>query len=110
MLRYPPEWPSLVVLGNSRMRRRILNPGVALALLLVSAGARAQTQERPCVWTNVARIVAVGDVHGDYDQFVKALRLGGVVDADRERGFRVTSTGLTLVTPEMLGQHLHYTR
>jgi glucose-1-phosphate adenylyltransferase len=31
-------------------------------------------------------------------------------DADRERGFRVTSTGLTLVTPEMLGQHLHYTR
>jgi len=31
-------------------------------------------------------------------------------DADRERGFRVTSSGLTLVTPEMLGQHLHYTR
>ncbi|MDH3611771.1 MAG: glucose-1-phosphate adenylyltransferase [Gammaproteobacteria bacterium] len=31
-------------------------------------------------------------------------------DADRERGFRVTSTGLTLVTPDMLGQHLHYTR
>ena len=31
-------------------------------------------------------------------------------DADRERGFRVTSTGLTLVTPDMLGQHLHFTR
>ncbi|MDH3373785.1 MAG: glucose-1-phosphate adenylyltransferase [Gammaproteobacteria bacterium] len=31
-------------------------------------------------------------------------------DADRERGFRVTSSGLTLVTPDMLGQHLHYTR
>ena len=31
-------------------------------------------------------------------------------DADRERGFRVTETGLTLVTPDMLGQHLHYTR
>ncbi len=33
-------------------------------------------------------------------------------DADRERGFRVTDagTGLVLVTPDMLGQHLHFTR
>ena len=31
-------------------------------------------------------------------------------DADRESGFRVTSSGLTLVTPDMLGQQLHFTR
>jgi glucose-1-phosphate adenylyltransferase len=31
-------------------------------------------------------------------------------DDDRKRGFRVTETGLTLVTPDMLGQHLHFTR
>lgn len=31
-------------------------------------------------------------------------------DADRQRGFRVTDSGLTLVTPEMLGQDLHFTR
>ena len=31
-------------------------------------------------------------------------------DDDRERGFRVTESGLTLVTPEMLGQQLHFTR
>ncbi len=31
-------------------------------------------------------------------------------DDDRERGFRVTKSGLTLVTPDMLGQHLHFTR
>ncbi len=31
-------------------------------------------------------------------------------DADRERGFRVTTSGLTLVTPDMLGQQLHFTR
>ena len=31
-------------------------------------------------------------------------------DDDRERGFRVTESGLTLVTPEMLGQQLHHTR
>jgi glucose-1-phosphate adenylyltransferase len=31
-------------------------------------------------------------------------------DADRKRGFRVTDSGLTLVTPDMLGQSLHSTR
>ncbi len=31
-------------------------------------------------------------------------------DDDRERGFRVTKSGITLVTPDMLGQHLHFTR
>jgi glucose-1-phosphate adenylyltransferase len=31
-------------------------------------------------------------------------------DDDRERGFRVSSTGITLVTPDMLGQQLHFTR
>jgi glucose-1-phosphate adenylyltransferase len=31
-------------------------------------------------------------------------------DADRERGFRVTDDGITLVTPDMLGQQLHFTR
>ena len=36
--------------------------------------------------------------------------IGEDADADRERGFRVTKTGLTLVTPDMLGQHLHFTR
>ncbi len=31
-------------------------------------------------------------------------------DEDRERGFRVTDSGLVLVTPDMLGQQLHFTR
>lgn len=31
-------------------------------------------------------------------------------DADRERGFRVSKSGITLVTPDMLGQQLHFTR
>ncbi len=31
-------------------------------------------------------------------------------DKDRERGFRVTESGLTLVTPDKLGQQLHFTR
>ena len=31
-------------------------------------------------------------------------------EADRKRGFRVTKKGVTLVTPDMLGQQLHFTR
>jgi glucose-1-phosphate adenylyltransferase len=31
-------------------------------------------------------------------------------DTDRKRGFRITETGITLVTPDMLGQHMHFTR
>jgi glucose-1-phosphate adenylyltransferase len=31
-------------------------------------------------------------------------------EADRARGFRVTEKGITLVTAEMLGQNLHFTR
>ena len=36
--------------------------------------------------------------------------IGEDADADRERGYHVTESGLTLVTPDMLGQTLHLTR
>lgn len=36
--------------------------------------------------------------------------IGEDPDEDRARGFRVTSSGITLVTPDMLGQQLHFTR
>ena len=36
--------------------------------------------------------------------------IGEDQDADRERGFRVTEKGVTLVTPDILGQQLHHTR
>jgi len=36
--------------------------------------------------------------------------IGEDPEADRARGFRVTGEGLTLVTPDMLGQDLHFTR
>ncbi|MDT8439514.1 MAG: glucose-1-phosphate adenylyltransferase [Wenzhouxiangellaceae bacterium] len=36
--------------------------------------------------------------------------IGEDAEADRARGFRVTETGITLVTPDMLGQDLHFTR
>ena len=36
--------------------------------------------------------------------------IGEDLEADRARGFRVTDSGLVLVTPDMLGQRLHFTR
>lgn len=34
----------------------------------------------PCQWTGVEKIIAVGDLHGDYENFVKILKDTGVVD------------------------------
>lgn len=34
-------------------------------------------------WQDVARIVAVGDVHGDYDHFLEVLRDAGIIDRRR---------------------------
>jgi hypothetical protein len=44
--------------------------------LLVAGAARAED-----TWRGVSRVVAVGDVHGDYDQLVLVLRDAGLVDA-----------------------------
>jgi len=45
-----------------------------LFLLLVPAWAQED------VFTGVERVIAIGDVHGDYDQFVSVLRTAGLID------------------------------
>jgi len=53
------------------------------ALLLPCAGILAGDARKDdilCEWKDVERIVAVGDVHGDFDQFEKALRAAKVID------------------------------
>jgi len=73
-------------------RGRLVGLGAVLALavglLLVaqalgpqgSQGGAARPAAPRDTWTGVERIVAVGDVHGDYAQFVKVLRAAGVID------------------------------
>jgi hypothetical protein len=69
--------------GEPPMVRRQLRSwrliGLA-ALLAVPLLARAG--EIPCVWTGVERIVAVGDLHGDYDNLITILkaRKVGLID------------------------------
>lgn len=64
------------------MRRFIALVGglIALAGWLATADAQS-TAGAVCDITTTERIVAVGDVHGAYDQFVAILRAGGLVDA-----------------------------
>ncbi|MGQ9801836.1 MAG: metallophosphoesterase [Candidatus Saccharicenans sp.] len=44
--------------------------------------ASLSAQEIPCVWSEVSRIVVVGDLHGDYENFVKILKGTKLVDPD----------------------------
>ena len=61
---------------------QIIRPGFALLLaVLLLAGVSAAAKD---TWTGVDRIVAVGDVHGDYEQFVKLLRSAGLIDDNEE--------------------------
>ena len=57
------------------LSKKVLLP--ILALLLVAGPLSAQAQDE---WTGVERIVAIGDVHGDYGRFVKLLGQAGLID------------------------------
>jgi hypothetical protein len=54
-----------------------------LLLLMASIPAFSQTPAEPSSdsFENVRRIVAIGDIHGDYQRFLELLRTAGLVDA-----------------------------
>jgi hypothetical protein len=57
---------------------------VLLAALTIGAGASAQAQARPqaqSTWDHVARVVVIGDLHGDYAKFHDQLTQAGLIDA-----------------------------
>jgi hypothetical protein len=49
--------------------------------LAASAHAQAQTGQIQSAWDHVARVVAIGDLHGDYAKFHDQLRQAGLIDA-----------------------------
>lgn len=55
---------------------KLLNALAAL-LFALSFGAAAQAQQ----WDNVERVVAIGDLEGDYEKFTDMLRTAGLIDA-----------------------------
>ena len=61
---------------RERLQRGIMIATVVALALFVPACTRQDTG------ATVERIVAVGDVHGDFDQFVRVLRAAEVIDAE----------------------------
>jgi hypothetical protein len=72
------------VIPSRRPGRVLLTLSAALAACGVVAGAAAPPQKPadPCALETTERIVAIGDVHGAYDQFVTILREAKLIDAD----------------------------
>ena len=59
-------------------RFHFLFVALSLALAFVAVPGSLQAKDE---WDGVERIVAIGDVHGDYDQFVRLLRSAQLIDA-----------------------------
>ena len=55
---------------------------VKLLLIIFLGCFPFAAQAERCVWDGVGRIVAIGDVHGDYDQFLSILLGAGLVDSE----------------------------
>jgi hypothetical protein len=72
--------------ASARALRPIAGLVVAALLALVIDAARPAAQPRtqapafPCDVQTTERIVAVGDIHGAFDQFVAILRAAGIID------------------------------
>jgi hypothetical protein len=65
----------------NRHRARLLFAAALTLALAASAGSRLpRAAASSCEFTNVDRIVAVGDVHGAYDRFVEILRAANLID------------------------------
>jgi calcineurin-like phosphoesterase family protein len=54
---------------------------LVLALVLGFTLARPAAVQPESVWTGVEKIVAIGDLHGGYDQFVRLLRGTDLIDS-----------------------------
>ncbi len=51
-----------------------------LAVFVLASLAHLYAADTQCVWTGVEKIVAVGDIHGDYKAFIKILKGTGLID------------------------------
>jgi len=53
-----------------------------LAVLVLASLAYLYAADTQCVWTGVEKIIAVGDIHGDYKAFIKILKGTGLIDKE----------------------------
>ncbi len=58
--------------------------GIVFGLALIELATAPSHAAVKDTWSGVQRIVAVGDVHGDYEQFVRTLRAAGIIDPQNQ--------------------------
>lgn len=75
MIRRPRFRSNRPVVDCRSMRYLLLI--LVLVLQTVAAGPQQVDAHR---WEGVERIIAIGDVHGDYDHYIKTLRTAGMVN------------------------------
>ena len=103
---FPHHLPLHRLLTNTALALQRLNriqPSISSASLFNSEHMHlSQAEVGPAVLPAVARIVAIGDLHGDMDKTRRAFRLGGLIDAnDRWIG------GTTTAVQACLSQRPH---
>jgi hypothetical protein len=71
-----------------RTPRRLAILVIAALVTCTAAGSRpagaAAIPAPPCAFDTASRIVAIGDAHGAYDQFLVILRAAGLIDAKKK--------------------------
>src|SRR3954470_15907325 len=70
------------------METRAARFGIAAALVAVVLATAPAAPDiaavgaaNQCEWDHIEHVVAVGDVHGAYDQYLEILKTAGIVDA-----------------------------
>jgi len=69
---------------RKRMKQAIRKTQIPLllAFIIFASFVHLYSAHVQCEWTGVEKIVAVGDLHGDYDSFIKILKGTGLIDKD----------------------------
>jgi hypothetical protein len=79
---YKAGFPLASLAGNvDSLKENVMRFVLLLLVLLHSAACVAAPREiDPYHWTGVERVVAIGDIHGDYENYIRALEAAGLVD------------------------------
>jgi hypothetical protein len=62
------------------MHVRFMRRAACIGALISITVVLSRAAEIPCVWTGIEKITAIGDLHGDYENFVQILKGTGLVD------------------------------
>jgi hypothetical protein len=63
-----------------RIMMRKTKTKLILAVFILASLVNLYAADTQCVWTGIEKIIAVGDIHGDYDAFIEILKGTELID------------------------------